>query len=67
MIRFGGKHRDNSIVRAALAPGLWLQRLTTREPTLDQLEVAINSLKDVLLPSSARSRCAAPRRSKCMA
>ncbi len=39
---------NNSIVRTALAPGLWLQRLTTREPTLDQLEVSINALKDVL-------------------
>jgi uncharacterized protein YqhQ len=31
-----------------LAPGLWLQRLTTREPSLDQLEVSIRALKDVL-------------------
>lgn len=30
-----------------LAPGLWFQRLTTREPTLDQLEVAIVALKEV--------------------
>jgi uncharacterized protein YqhQ len=33
---------------AVLAPGLWLQRLTTREPSLDQLEVSIRALKDVL-------------------
>jgi uncharacterized protein YqhQ len=31
-----------------LAPGLWLQRLTTRQPTLDQLEVSIRALKEVL-------------------
>ena len=31
-----------------LAPGLWLQRLTTREPTLDQLEVSIRALREVL-------------------
>ena len=31
-----------------LAPGLWLQRLTTREPTLDQLEVSIRALRAVL-------------------
>jgi uncharacterized protein YqhQ len=35
-------------VRTALAPGLWLQRLTTREPTLDQLEVSIRALREVL-------------------
>jgi uncharacterized protein YqhQ len=31
-----------------LKPGLWLQRLTTRQPTLDQLEVSIRALKEVL-------------------
>ena len=33
---------------AILAPGLWLQRLTTREPTLDQIEVSIRALREVL-------------------
>ena len=31
-----------------LAPGMWLQRLTTREPSLDQLEVSIRALEEVL-------------------
>ena len=31
-----------------LAPGLWLQRLTTRQPSLDQIEVSIRALKEVL-------------------
>jgi uncharacterized protein YqhQ len=31
-----------------LAPGLWLQRLTTRQPTLDQIEVGIRALQEVL-------------------
>jgi uncharacterized protein YqhQ len=48
LIRFAGKHTGNSILMTLLAPGLWLQRLTTREPTLDQLEVSISALKDVL-------------------
>ena len=48
LIRFGSKHPDNSIIRGLLSPGLWLQSLTTREPTLDQVEVSINALKDVL-------------------
>jgi uncharacterized protein YqhQ len=30
-----------------LAPGLWLQRLTTREPTEDQIEVSIRALVSV--------------------
>jgi uncharacterized protein YqhQ len=48
LIRFAGKHTGNRIVMTVLAPGLWLQRLTTREPTLDQLEVSIRALKEVL-------------------
>ncbi len=48
LIRFAGRHTGNRIVMTLLAPGLWLQRLTTREPTLDQLEVSIRALKDVL-------------------
>jgi len=48
LIRFAGKHADNRILMTVLAPGLWLQRLTTREPTLDQLEVSIRALKEVL-------------------
>ncbi|MDX6487567.1 MAG: hypothetical protein QOK13_182 [Gaiellaceae bacterium] len=48
LIRFAGKHTDSRIVLTVLAPGLWLQRLTTREPTLDQLEVSIRALREVL-------------------
>jgi uncharacterized protein YqhQ len=48
LIRFAGKHQDNRALMALLAPGLWLQRLTTREPSLDQLEVSIRALKEVL-------------------
>jgi uncharacterized protein YqhQ len=48
LIRFAGRHTDNGILMALLAPGLWLQRLTTREPALDQVEVSIRALKDVL-------------------
>jgi uncharacterized protein YqhQ len=48
LIRFAGRHTGNRILMTLLAPGLWLQRLTTREPTLDQLEVSISALKDVL-------------------
>jgi uncharacterized protein YqhQ len=48
LIRFAGKHTDNRVLMTLLAPGLWLQRLTTREPTLDQLEVSIRALSEVL-------------------
>jgi uncharacterized protein YqhQ len=48
LIRFAGKHTGNRILMTLLAPGLWLQRLTTRQPTLDQIEVSIRALRDVL-------------------
>src|SRR5512133_1433490 len=48
LIRFAGKHTDNRYLMTLLAPGLWLQRLTTREPSLDQIEVSIRALKEVL-------------------
>jgi uncharacterized protein YqhQ len=47
VIRFAGKHQ-NRVVMTILAPGLWLQRLTTREPSLEQLEVSIRALREVL-------------------
>ncbi|HWF31051.1 MAG TPA: DUF1385 domain-containing protein [Solirubrobacteraceae bacterium] len=47
LIRFAGKHQ-NRVVMTILAPGLWLQRLTTREPSLEQLEVSIRALREVL-------------------
>src|SRR6266542_3829099 len=48
LIRFAGKHTGNRALMVLLAPGLWLQRLTTREPTLDQIEVSIRALQEVL-------------------
>jgi uncharacterized protein YqhQ len=48
IIRFAGKHPQNPVLRTMLYPGLLLQRLTTREPTLDQVEVSLHALKEVL-------------------
>ena len=43
-IMFAGKH-DNVVTRILSAPGLLMQRITTREPDLQQIEVAIHALK----------------------
>jgi uncharacterized protein YqhQ len=48
-IRFAGRH-DNWFTKIISAPGLWMQRLTTKEPDESQIEVAIASLK-VALPN----------------
>jgi len=46
IIRFAGRSQ-NKWVMYAILPGLWLQKLTTREPSDDQIEVAISSLEAV--------------------
>jgi len=47
-IKWAGKHARGLFARAVLWPGIQLQRLTTREPTPDQLEVAAAALEEVL-------------------
>jgi uncharacterized protein YqhQ len=47
-IMWSAKNQGNSIVKALIWPGLQLQKLTTREPSDDQVEVAMASLKTVL-------------------
>lgn len=46
-IAYAGKH-ENTFTRIFSAPGLWMQRITTREPDDDMIEVAITSLKSAL-------------------
>jgi uncharacterized protein YqhQ len=48
LIRFAGKHSEKRWLMTLLAPGLWLQRLTTREPDLTQIAVSIRALETVL-------------------
>jgi uncharacterized protein YqhQ len=48
LLKLSGKKRDNKYVQWLTAPGLWLQRITTREPDDAQMEVAIVALKDAL-------------------
>lgn len=54
-IKFSSKKIKNPFVRMMTMPGLWLQRLTTRVPTRDQIEVAVEALKEVLHMESQAS------------
>lgn len=47
LIRLCGRH-DNVLTRIIAAPGLWIQRLTTKEPDDSMIEVAIAAMKDVI-------------------
>ena len=48
VIRLAARNVHRPWVRVLMRPGLWLQKLTTRQPALDQLEVAILSLRAVM-------------------
>lgn len=48
MLKLSGKYANNIIVKILIAPGLWLQKITTREPDDSMLEVAMISIKEAL-------------------
>jgi uncharacterized protein YqhQ len=45
LLKLSGRFRANALVRMLIAPGLWLQTMTTAEPDDDMLEVALHALK----------------------
>jgi len=49
LLRFGARHRGSRIVRWLFQPGIWVQKITTKQPTDDMIEVAIVSLEQALL------------------
>ena len=49
IIRFSARHEKNPVMRALIAPGLLLQKLTTREPDDRMVECAIAALRPVLV------------------
>ena len=59
-LMYAGKH-DNFLIRILSAPGLWMQRITTKEPDDAQLEVAIKSLKLAMPAVFPDEECLAPR------
>ena len=50
LLKFSARHQDSGWVRALTRPGLWLQRITTREPDAAQVEVALASARAALAP-----------------
>jgi len=48
ILKFSGKRMDNPIMRVLIAPGLWLQRITTQEPDEGMCEVALTALREAL-------------------
>ena len=55
LIKFCGRH-DNFITRMISAPGVWLQRITTKEPDDSMIEVAIEAMTAVIPENSEDDR-----------
>jgi uncharacterized protein YqhQ len=49
LLKWGAKHRSNRIVRAIMYPGILVQKITTRQPSVDMIEVAIVSMEQALV------------------
>lgn len=47
--QYGARHMNNRIVKWLVAPGLWLQSLTTKQPDDKMVEVAVAALREVLI------------------
>jgi len=56
VIKLAGAHKLSRLLGALVAPGMWLQRITTRQPTPDQVEVAIRALDGALELDGEASR-----------
>jgi uncharacterized protein YqhQ len=48
LLRLGARYPDSPFMRIVMTPGLWLQKITTKPPDDDQIEVAIASFNEVL-------------------
>ena len=68
ILRFGARHRKNPIVKVLLYPGLLVQKITTKQPTDDMIEVAIVSMEQALvadgesIPAGSSDCAQRPRR-----
>ncbi len=49
ILRFGARHRKNALVKVLLYPGLLVQKITTKQPSDDMIEVAIVSMEQALV------------------
>jgi uncharacterized protein YqhQ len=55
VLRLGARYERSLPMRALMAPGLWLQKITTKPPHADQIEVAIASFNEVLRREAERA------------
>ncbi|MEA2490232.1 MAG: hypothetical protein QOH21_2024 [Acidobacteriota bacterium] len=59
VIRFSARHLKNPVCKVLVRPGMWLQRITTKEPDDKQLEIAIIALREALMYDAVEEQVAA--------
>jgi len=59
-LRLGARFPDAALMRALMKPGIWLQKITTRQPDTGQIQVAIASFDEVLRREAATETPAGP-------
>jgi len=57
LLKLSGRKRNHPVTKLVIRPGLWLQRITTKEPSDDQLEVALVALHRALGQTSPLTHC----------
>ena len=57
LLKLSGRTSDNAITRVLIKPGLWLQKITTKEPSVEQLEVALVALEAALGVTDTKLTC----------
>lgn len=55
ILKFSDKHKDSRGLKVLVAPGVWLQRLTTKQPSEDMLEVALEAIKELKRLETAKN------------
>jgi uncharacterized protein YqhQ len=53
-LRLGARFPNSPVMRILMTPGIWLQKITTKDPTRDQIEVAVASFREVLRCEASR-------------
>src|SRR5690606_6523151 len=54
--RLSARYPENAVLRALTAPGLWMQRITTKEPSEDQLEIAVLAMRRCIAYEEGKKR-----------
>jgi uncharacterized protein YqhQ len=56
VLKFSDKYKNSRIMRAFVAPGKWLQRLTTKQPSEEMVEIAVEAIREINRLETAKAK-----------